>query len=570
MANLIALLFFLGIFTIVAFRTDSIAKSQSLTAKLQPMSIASLPLDQINKFTRPCKNPGTNPDLFYDCKPGEVIAIFNTVAAKISNSVPGQAWENQLEHSAVDAELKVVLSRLETKDYFTGDTRVIQIPQAVGLSESQSQVCGQWLFRLILKPNSTNDASFVNAAVTALLKAIDAHKRGVDVKYIQPTSFYGPQPFGFGAPGQTPTREPLPVKAANWAQQEIGLGQPSILRFRALPSVRVAVLDTGVTDRSFGMRTIPSPIRTLTPNPGIDLSNLDSRPFSASYRDDFLPNSPFPALKGHGTGVASIIGSQDPLTGIAPNANIIPIKICKHDARSGSICDEASAIYATCYAASEGVEASVINMSFGTLIDGQILRAAIRDVTRSGSLAVASAGNTRDELFIQKHDYLKLPEETTYTGNANVYPAFFSGGPKMKQSSGVTPDKDVLLSVGAIYTDRSYAGFATANSSVDLAAPGSWVRVLGTDTPDPVRNTHDLETDPNQNYSGTSFSAAYVSGAAALMIAKAQMVGAPQMNALQLAQKIISTSKPSIKNCPLAEICGKGVLNAFDALQTIR
>jgi subtilisin family serine protease len=550
MASLIAL--FLGIFSTSIFSIPSVASLKPMVNEIMPLTLA-----QMNTpLKKPCKNPGLddplippNNNFFFDCESDEIIAIFNPTSAGLPDLVPFPTREDQFREITLD-KLDTLLQKPELLPYFKTidpfdiNKNVLQIPKAVNLPESKSQVCGQLMIRLFLKSNTSFEV-----AIAALLKAIDKYKG--ELKYIQPNSLYGPQPKGFGAPGQNTTTELRPAKAANWAQQEIGLGQSSIQRFRALPTVRVAVLDTGLTDPSLQ-------ILTPTPNPGIDLSNLDARPFPIPYLDDFLPTSPFPILKGHGTGVTSIIGSQDPLTGIAPNANIIPIKICKNGSQGVSTCNEASAIYATCYAASEGVEASVINMSFGTLIDGQILRAAIRDVTRSGSLVVTSAGNTRDDLFIQKHDYLKKPGEATYTGNAEVYPAFYSGGPKPKQPRNASAKNDVLLSVGAMYSNKTYAGFATVNSSIDLVAPGSWVRVLGSDG-----ITHDLETDPNQSYSGTSFSAAYVSGAAALMIAKAQTVN-KTMNALELAQRIIASTSGSYA-------CGTGcVLNVYKALQNIR
>jgi len=178
-----------------------------------------------------------------------------------------------------------------------------------------------------------------------------------------------------------------------------------------------------------------------------------------------LAGQQLPADMGHGTMVASLIA------GAAPGASIMPIRAFKADG-SASLSDIVAAIY---YAVNNG--AQVINMSFSTQ-DDPSLEDAIETAAAKGVLCVASADNTNN--------------------NAAVYPAAYN-------------DKDQqVIGVGSVDSmtglfKSSFSEFG--QPSVDLYAPGENL----------------VAAFPGNHFalvSGTSFSSALVSGAAATLISK--------------------------------------------------
>jgi hypothetical protein len=160
---------------------------------------------------------------------------------------------------------------------------------------------------------------------------------------------------------------------------------------------------------------------------------------------------------GHGTMVSGLIHL------VAPNALIMPLKAFKADG-TANLSDIISAIY---YAADHG--AKVINMSFSAVTSSPTLQQAIIYAAGRGVINIASAGNEGREM--------------------TVYPAGYAG------VIGVASTNDSDL--------RSmFSNFGEV--SVEMAAPGEAL----------------VTTYPGNNYAavwGTSFSAALVSGASALV-----------------------------------------------------
>jgi hypothetical protein len=182
-----------------------------------------------------------------------------------------------------------------------------------------------------------------------------------------------------------------------------------------------------------------------------------------------LAGTTLPADFGHGTMVASLIAAA------APNAQILPIRAFNADG-TANLSDIEAAIF---YAVNNG--AQVINMSFDVSMNDPTLAAAIAYANSQGVVCVASAANQ----------------------NANVlaYPAAYAGQ---------------VVGVGSVdsFTGLFKSGFsAYGQPSVDVYAPGESM----------------IAAFPGGNYavaSGTSFSAALASGAAATLIsAKSTAVG---------------------------------------------
>lgn len=170
-----------------------------------------------------------------------------------------------------------------------------------------------------------------------------------------------------------------------------------------------------------------------------------------------LDTTQLPAAFGHGTMVAGIIH----LT--APTAQILPLKAFSGDG-TGTLANILRAIY---YAVDNG--AKVLNMSFSFPDASPELAAAINYATQNGVIPVAAAGNT---------------------GQSEVlYPAALTN----------------VIGVGSTSNLDVRSTFSSFGPVVYVGAPGEGV----------------VTTYPGGNYAqawGTSFSAPFISGAAALAV----------------------------------------------------
>ncbi len=197
-----------------------------------------------------------------------------------------------------------------------------------------------------------------------------------------------------------------------------------------------------------------------------------------------LDGDPLPPAFGHGTMVAGIIHR------VAPEARIMPLKAFDANG-SGDLFDIVRAIY---YAVDHG--ANVINMSFSVGVFSPELMRAVNYAAQRGVTCVASAGN--------------LGEETL------VYPAALGN------------------TIGVASTDGADYLSAFSNRGSDLvsiAAPGEAV----------------LTTFPGGGWavaSGTSFSAPWIAGAAAIFADKNGHEAGPQPTDYYLASSALSFAVP--------------------------
>ncbi|MFB2897119.1 S8 family peptidase [Aerosakkonemataceae cyanobacterium BLCC-F50] len=96
-------------------------------------------------------------------------------------------------------------------------------------------------------------------------------------------------------------------------------------------------------------------------------------------------------LQGHGTHVAGTIAAENNgfgVTGVAPNAKIMPVRVLDASG-NGSVLDVAAGIR---YAADNG--AKVINLSLGTDISNPAQASAIKYAAEKGAIVVSAAGNS--------------------------------------------------------------------------------------------------------------------------------------------------------------------------------
>jgi serine protease AprX len=289
--------------------------------------------------------------------------------------------------------------------------------------------------------------------------------------------------------------------------------------------VTVAVLDTGIDNLpDFAGRLIG----------GVDLTSGNS-PFQDSY--------------GHGTFVAGLVAgggasSSGQYTGEAPGANLVSVKVAGADGTTSLGTMISGLQWAVDKKATYGIK--IVNISFGfqpprsTVTDP--LDQAVEAAWKSGITVVTSAGNAGpfdgtvlspgdDPLVITAG---ALDDMTTAAATDDEMNDFSSAGP-------TTPD-------GWVKPDLVTSG----RSVVSLAAPGST-----------TYSQYPSARVGSANFagSGTSFSAAITSGAAALVLA-----ANPRLSPNEVKARLLGTTVPGPVGNPFVD--GHGALNAYAAATT--
>jgi thermitase len=170
-------------------------------------------------------------------------------------------------------------------------------------------------------------------------------------------------------------------------------------------------------------RTRGAGVKVAVVDTGVDTSSPDLAPNLLPGWNYYNGNSDLSDRAGHGTVIASIIGSaagNGGYVGIAPEAKIMPIKVMGGD--SGEDWSDAAVV--------RGIEAAVqrkarvINLSLGGLntpIPG--VDKALRDAQRAGSLVVIAAGNDGVDLDngknVESPDGYGLPNTLTVANFTN-------------------------------------------------------------------------------------------------------------------------------------------------------
>jgi subtilisin family serine protease len=205
---------------------------------------------------------------------------------------------------------------------------------------------------------------------------------------------------------------------------------------------------------------------------------------------------------GHGTmvaGIAAAAGDDDSgMAGISWDALLLPIKVLDCTG-VGRVSTAAAGIL---FAAERG--AHIINISLGTTYNSSVLREAVLAAQARGALIVASAGN--------------VPGIVTYPG---AYPGVLAVGASGYVTPGNDPDYKRLTS------------FSGNGPELDLIAPGYMV---AGPLPAALCNspTWTCGDGPYTVTSGSSFAAAIVTGAAALLRAEHPDLSGPLLSSLLL------------------------------------
>jgi serine protease AprX len=321
--------------------------------------------------------------------------------------------------------------------------------------------------------------------------------------------------------------------------------------------VDVAVIDTGVA-------RVPGLNATGKVIDGPDLS-FDSQNIALAHTDGF----------GHGTNMASIIAGSDTVrpkkrcsgcsattafldetkfVGIAPEARIVNVKVGASDGSTDVSQVIAAIDWVVQHRRDNGMNIRVISLSYGTdstqpsSIDP--LSYAVDVAWRNGIVVVASAGN--DGL------------STASLANPAYNPTIIAAG--------AIDTKNTLEITDDFVPD--FAQHGTKDRGVDVVAPGA--HILGLRVPGSFIDTHTTTGKVGTRFqrgSGTSQSAAVVSGVVALLAQKFPTASPDQLKALitKTARPTVSTEAVPLTLKPLATTLlawwqGNGVINASAAL----
>ncbi|MFD7136033.1 type VII secretion-associated serine protease mycosin [Streptomyces sp. NPDC059894] len=287
-----------------------------------------------------------------------------------------------------------------------------------------------------------------------------------------------------------------PIKGRPWSLQRVLLDELWQGTQKG-KGVRVAVIDTGVDDK----------------NP--QLASAVDKEAGRDYLTEGSGADPTNDEVGHGTKVAGIIAARPAddtgFVGLAPNATIIPIR--QNDADNSG--DSDTMAQAITYAVDQG--ADVINVSQDTtkpLSATSALAEAVRKAIAARVVIVASAGNDGLDGEVK-----------------NTYPAAFPG----------------VLAVASSDRNNERASFSQSGTFVGVAAPG--VDIVST-VPGGGQCTDN----------GTSFSAPFVAGVAALLKEKH-----PDWTPAQIVTQIEQTAERVVNGHD--NFVGWGVVDPVRAVQ---
>ncbi|MCX6578733.1 MAG: S8 family peptidase [Candidatus Aminicenantes bacterium] len=289
---------------------------------------------------------------------------------------------------------------------------------------------------------------------------------------------------------------------------------------------RVLMTASEVTDWGLKMLSIPSWWKE-TRGEGIKVAILDTGvaynhpdlSHAVTAMEDFTGSKCGPAdMDGHGTHVAGIIAARknrQGVVGIAPKAKLLIGKVLG-DNGVGSFKALAKGIY---WAIEQN--ADIISLSLQNAGENEAVHDAIKEAIKNDIFVICAAGNKGPQI-----DSVKYPAK---------YPE--------------------TIAVGAIDRRLKVAHYSSRGDQVDIVAPGEEI----------------LSTYPPKIYavlSGTSMAAPFVSGIAALLIAKHRKLGGetPIKTQADLLEHLRRTAI-DIGSAGLDPLSGFGLINPEDLLE---
>lgn len=302
------------------------------------------------------------------------------------------------------------------------------------------------------------------------------------------------------------------------------------LNLAAGREVIVAVLDSGTQlDNPYLKNNLwqnPNEI----PNDGLD---NDRNGFIDDYNGwDFIANNYDPSPKfdsnyinegiAHGTAIAGLIAANNTeingVSGLVPNGKIMSLRVLAGTGEG----DAENVIKAIKYSVNNG--ADVINLSFVGYEESLNLSETIKWAYDRGVVVVAAAGNGNASSSVG----LNLSQ-------TKAYPACQSFGQSQRE----------ILTVASVDSNNRKADFSNyGGGCVNISAPGQEILSISykSSTIDELSSTYAL-------WSGTSFSAALVSAAAALIKSQSSNLSAKNIiESITLSAKDINLENPTYQN----------------------
>lgn len=320
--------------------------------------------------------------------------------------------------------------------------------------------------------------------------------------------------------------------------------------------VYVAVLDTGLLTtwpEYFPQERIDTEHAVAFGGGGGEVGNVSSQPNKWQQDQD-----------SHGTHVTStILGYYlygTPVNGVAPLANVIPVKVLNQNGSGwSSVIARGITYVADLKAGALRAFPVVINMSLGGPSLDAMEQAAIDYAIRQGVIIVAAAGNEGEAGMGYPGAYAPVISVAAagWTGE-------WLGNPPWWYKNDV-PEQFRI----APYYITDFSSRQKPGQDLDVAAPGSWV-------------VGPYQTNGQVSYyylGGTSMASPHVAGIVALMLQKnpslraAQVESILQGSALALPPSCVNVPQPSgapVNTCWGRDAAGAGLVTANAALAKTR